>query len=65
MIIATKTNYRVTYLAKNSLAPAFRTAYRAGVAMGFCLVSLGLLVLIIMILIYKSIKGLGDSSSNP
>ncbi len=43
MVIATRTNYKVTYCAKNSLAPAFRTAYRAGCAMGFALVSIGLL----------------------
>ena len=43
MIIATQANYRTTFCAKKGLAPAFRTAYRAGCAMGFALVSLGLL----------------------
>jgi K(+)-stimulated pyrophosphate-energized sodium pump len=43
MAIATSTNFRTTYCAKNSLPLAFKTAYRAGVAMGFALVSLGLL----------------------
>lgn len=43
MIIATKANFRTTYCAKISVAAAFRTAYRAGCAMGFALVSLGLL----------------------
>ncbi len=43
MIIATRANYRTTYCAKRGLAVAFRTAYRSGVAMGFALVSLGLL----------------------
>lgn len=43
MVIATQTNYRTTYCAKRGLAPAFRVAYRAGCAMGFALVSLGLL----------------------
>jgi len=43
MVIATRTNYRVTYCARDGLAPAFRTAYRAGCAMGFALVSFGLL----------------------
>lgn len=43
MVIATRTNYRVTYCAYGSLAAAFRTAYRAGCVMGFALVSLGLL----------------------
>lgn len=43
MIIATQANFRTTYCAKRSLSLAFRTAYRAGCAMGFALVSLGLL----------------------
>ena len=43
MVIATSTNFRTTYAAKKSLSLAFKTAYRAGVAMGFALVSLGLL----------------------
>jgi Na+/H+-translocating membrane pyrophosphatase len=43
MVIATRTNYRVTFCAYNSLSSAFRTAYKAGVAMGFALVSIGLL----------------------
>ena len=72
MIIATRANFRTTYCAKHSLAAAFRTAYRAGCAMGFALVSIGLLgihfslclVLVILILIYKAIRGLGDSSSD-
>lgn len=43
MLIATQTNFRTTYCAKRGLAPAFRVAFRAGCAMGFALVSLGLL----------------------
>ncbi len=43
MAIATAANYRTTYAAKKSLPLAFKTAYRAGVGMGFALVSLGLL----------------------
>jgi K(+)-stimulated pyrophosphate-energized sodium pump len=58
MSIATSANYRTTYAAKKGLPIAFKTAYRAGVAMGFALVSLGLLVLILLIVIYKSILGL-------
>lgn len=42
MAIATATNYRTTYAAKKNLQLAFKTAYRAGVGMGFALVSLGL-----------------------
>jgi inorganic pyrophosphatase len=60
MIIATQTNYRTTYCAKRSLAAAFRTAFRAGCAMGFALVSIGLLILMILILIYKSARSLDD-----
>lgn len=62
MAIATAANYRTTYAAKKNLPLAFKTAYRAGVAMGFALVSLGLLILVILILAYKSLLGLGDSS---
>ena len=43
MVIATQTNFRTTFCAQEGLAPAFRVAYRAGCAMGFALVSLGLL----------------------
>lgn len=64
MIIATKANYRTTYCAKKSISAAFRTAYRAGCAMGFALVSLGLLVLMILIIVYKLVKGLGDRGSD-
>lgn len=64
MIIATRANYKTTYCAKRSLANAFKTAYRSGCAMGFALVSLGLLVLMILILIYKSMKDLGDQHAH-
>lgn len=43
MMIATFTNYRVTYSAKISLAKAFEVAYKGGCVMGFALVSIGLL----------------------
>lgn len=62
MIIATRANYKTTYCAKRSLATAFRTAYRAGCAMGFALVSLGLLVLMLLIVIFKSFYDLPDNS---
>jgi inorganic pyrophosphatase len=58
MVIATQANYRTTYCARNSLAPAFRVAYRAGCAMGFALVSVGLLVLMLLILAFKWYLGL-------
>lgn len=67
MVVATQTNFRTTYCAREGLAPAFRVAYRAGCAMGFALVSLGLLgisrlilVLTFLILIYKGIIGNGE-----
>lgn len=63
MIIATQSNFRTTYCAKKSLAEAYRVAYRAGCAMGFALVSLGLLVLMVLILIYKGIMGIDDQNS--
>lgn len=59
MMIATYTNYRVTFNAKiNGLADAFKTAYRGGCVMGFALVSIALFMLLILILIFKSIMGL-------
>lgn len=64
MIIATQANFRTTFCAKISVAAAFKTAYRAGCAMGFALVSLGLLVLMCLILVYKAIYKLGDESNN-
>ena len=63
MIIATKANFRTTYCATISVAAAFRTAYRAGCAMGFALVSIGLLVLGVLIIIYKIIMNLDDQGS--
>jgi Na+/H+-translocating membrane pyrophosphatase len=62
MLIATETNYRTAYCAQSSLHTAFRTAYRAGCAMGFALVSIGLLVLILMIIVFKSMKKLDDQT---
>lgn len=64
MMVATRTNYRVTYCARESLAPAFKIAYRAGLAMGFALVSLGLLVLTVLIVVYKRLLGLDNNSGN-
>jgi K(+)-stimulated pyrophosphate-energized sodium pump len=43
MLIATRTNFRTAFCAQISLSKAFRTAYRGGCAIGFALVSLGLL----------------------
>lgn len=55
MKIATFSNYRTTLCAKTSLGEAFRTAYRAGCIMGFTLVSVSMMVLMVLILIYKSV----------
>ena len=63
MVIATQANYRTTYCAKKGLAIAFRTAYRAGCAMGFALVSLGLVVLMLMIVLYKSMMDINDDTN--
>lgn len=62
MKIATKSNFRVTYLAYSNIeatgnsevamAAAFKTAYSAGCAMGFSLVSVALLVITILIVAY-------------
>ena len=56
MVIATQANYRTTFCAKQSLSNAFRVAYRAGVAMGFALVSLGLLGIYYFIKFYYSLS---------
>ena len=62
MTIATRTNVRVTYQAayhhpnkEKSLSSAFEVAFNGGTVMGFCLISLALSILTIMIIIYKNI----------
>ena len=64
MLIATQANFRTTFSAKSSLSLGFRTAYRAGCAMGFALVSLGLLVLMLLIVIFKASMDLEDQSGD-
>ena len=64
MIMATRTNYKVTYCATEGMAPAFKTAYRAGCVMGFALVSLGLLILTIVIVLYKRFLNKPNYSAN-
>ena len=58
----TRTNVRVTYQAayhhpnkEKSLSSAFEVAFNGGTVMGFCLISLALSILTIMIIIYKNI----------
>jgi Na+/H+-translocating membrane pyrophosphatase len=57
MKIATYSNYRTAYQAHvyKGLPEAFKCAYRAGCVMGFCLVSIGLFVIIMITLIYYNI----------
>lgn len=62
MLIATYTNYRVTFCARRGLAEAFKTAYRGGTVMGFALVSIALLTLMLLIVLYQTLMGLGESS---
>lgn len=51
-------------MAKNSLGAAFTTAYRAGCVMGFVLVASSMLVLLALILVYKEVMGLEESSKD-
>jgi inorganic pyrophosphatase len=62
MQIATFSNYRTTLAAKTSLGAAFKVAFRAGCAMGFTLVSVSMIVLYFLIIIYKDMMGVEDSS---
>jgi inorganic pyrophosphatase len=64
MYVATFSNYRTTICAKISLGYAFKTAYRAGVVIGFALVSVSLLVLYLLIASYKSILQLEENSKS-
>ncbi len=54
MKVATYSNFRTTLEAKVSLGKAFKTAFRAGCVMGFTLVSISMMVLMIVILFFKS-----------
>lgn len=74
MKIATKSNYRTTYMAyihmeenndsKTGMAAAFKVAYSAGVAMGFSLVSIALLVIVILIIAFFYVKSGGDETKD-
>jgi len=52
MRIAVMSNYRTTFKAIDSLSEAFKVAFRAGCAMGFATVSIGLGVLTILLLVF-------------
>lgn len=54
MKIAVKSNFRTTFMAIDSLADAFKTAFRAGCVMGFSMISLSLLILLTLLEVYKS-----------
>jgi H(+)-translocating pyrophosphatase len=61
MYVATRANVRVTYMAATykeeapALKHAFNTAFKGGLVMGFCLVSLALLVLTGIIYVYQAL----------
>eukprot|EP01056_Protomagalhaensia_sp_Gyna25_P004776 Protomagalhaensia_sp_Gyna_25__4775@NODE_479_length_3313_cov_203_383323_g371_i0_p1_GENE_NODE_479_length_3313_cov_203_383323_g371_i0NODE_479_length_3313_cov_203_383323_g371_i0_p1_ORF_typecomplete_len744_score140_94H_PPase/PF03030_16/6_6e259PTP_tm/PF18861_1/2_9e02PTP_tm/PF18861_1/1_8_NODE_479_length_3313_cov_203_383323_g371_i0962327 len=54
MMVATKANVKTAHEAYRSLPSAFEVAVSAGSVMGLCLVSLGVLNLLILIWIYRS-----------
>jgi inorganic pyrophosphatase len=54
MIVAVLANGRVCLKTNDSLSKGFVTAFRAGSVMGFCLTSLGLIVLLIIMVYYNS-----------
>jgi len=64
MKIATFSNYRTTICAKSSLGLAFKTAYRAGVIMGFTLVSISMIVLLILIVVFKNHLNIEHNSTD-
>lgn len=64
MYIATFSNYRTTICAKISLGYAFKCAYRAGVVIGFALVSVSILMLFLLVSIYQLLLDLDYESSN-
>lgn len=79
MAIATKSNYRTTFIAydayhscegdaaekrKYALSRAFKVAYHAGCAMGFVLVSIALLVFTILLIVYFKVRCDGDVTNN-
>ena len=64
MKVATFSNYRTTTAAKQSLELAFRTAFKAGCVIGFTLVSLSMVMLLGLLLLYKFLLSLDNSSDN-
>jgi inorganic pyrophosphatase len=64
MHIATLSNFRTTICARISLGSAFKVAYRAGVVIGFALVSVSLITLLLLISLYKHLLDLQDQSKS-
>lgn len=62
MMIATESNYRVSYSVKNGLSEGFKIALAAGCSMGFGLVSIALFMITLLIVIYKAIHVGSDTS---
>eukprot|EP00922_Rhytidocystis_sp_ex-Travisia-forbesii_P061822 GHVS01091557.1.p1 GENE.GHVS01091557.1~~GHVS01091557.1.p1 ORF type:complete len:744 (-),score=63.38 GHVS01091557.1:250-2481(-) len=62
MKIAVYANVRCTHGAWHELGDGFTVALRAGSVMGFTLVSLGVLVLVLLILVYRTTHFYGSSS---
>lgn len=52
MMVAVRTNYRVSYLAITSLDDAFKIAYQAGCVMGYFTVSFELIGILLIFIIY-------------
>lgn len=53
MWIAVRANVRTTKMCNNTLEQGFVVAFRGGAVLGFCLVSLALLNLLLLIFFYK------------
>jgi H+-translocating diphosphatase len=60
MRVAVFSNYRCAFKAQTSMSAGFKVAYQAGCVMGFCLTSLGLLILTILITLYTKMF-IGDN----
>lgn len=69
MYVATRANVRVTFMAAThrseaeALKNAFNVAFKGGCVMGFCLVSLALAVLTLVIVVYLSIINPQDTEA--
>ena len=56
MRVAVFSNYRCAYRAQSSMTAAFKVAHGSGCVMGFCLTSLGVLILTVLIAIYTTLS---------